>query len=421
MASGAAGSASLSSLGGSVPSSARGPQAPLRLRLLERSLSGVGLEELERTTVALSPETPRAWFESESGILELALLRTCQRVVVLALVRDEATVRRLDEHLEEAGPWTAHSGEAAVRRLYYIASGLDSRARGEREIRDQVRSTASGVLSRHARPVLRNLLHGAAGAAESLPEEGRPSVADLAVRWVADRLGPTRQRVLVIGGGVVGRRVAEGLSPRHTVVVVYRSRPPSTEWAERCGVQLRDSARLPELLSEVAAVVAAAKTTGRLLAVADVPTDGRTRYFVDLGVPRNLDPRLREVPGAVLVDLEGLPPDAVEKGRLASLRRRVIEASEAAVASFGRSAAAPAVAEVWRRAERIREAEWEGALQRAGDVSPQARFAFETLSKRLVRQLLAGPARELRERGDRGAGRRSRRATRPAPVRSAGS
>ena len=366
----------------------------LRLVLLERNLGRLGIGELERTASVLTPDELRSWFAADPAILEAGVLRTCQRVVLLALLREPSGASGLEDRAREVGVWTVANDAEAVRRLFRIAAGLDSRAPGEREIRDQVRRTASLVLSRHSRPVLRTLLREAARAPEELRIEGLPSVADLAVRWLRERLD-ARSPVLVIGAGTVGRRVAEGLAATHSVRLLFRTRPPDAAWARRHAIELRPSADLAHLLPGATAVVAAAKTTGRLLDARDLPAapPAGTRYFVDLGLPRNIDPDVGALPGTVLVDLGGLPVEPVPPARLAALRARIDALAEDGVAALARAEAERAAAGLWRRAEAIREREWEGALRHAGPLSPEARFAFEKFSERLVRLLLTGPVR----------------------------
>jgi glutamyl-tRNA reductase len=387
--------------GEAVTAGSPGPRDPLDrpvLLLLERRLSRVGLPALEASVQSLAGARVRSWFQEDPSIGELVALPTCQRFVLLALLRSEEAVPQFLARLEPFGPWERRQGPAAARQLFRLTSGLESIALGEREIREQVRHAAASTLSRWPRPILRRLLARAVEAAERFgPSEG-PSVADLAADWLGARLPAAGARVLVIGAGTVGRRVAEALVGRAGLAMTYRRRPPPLAWRERFGVRTVPFTDLVSEVPSVDAVVAAAKTTGRVLLAAQLPSGRRSgpRWFVDLGVPRNIDPELRGRPGVDLVDLEGL--GSVPRATVLALES--LEPLDSAAESAYREVQA-AECEAWvaalhRYAEVIRREEWGRALRFSGPIPASASRAFERLSGRLVRRLLSGATREMR-------------------------
>ena len=377
-----------------------GPTAIERLTflLLERRLARVGLSGLEATLSRVGPETVLGPFESDPAIRELVVVRTCQRVLVMAVTQNRAATTRLIKAWGPSGPWEERRDADAIRELFQIAAGLDSPAQGEREIRDQLRAAASHVASRHARPILRTLLDRSTQAAASADGPNAASVADLAVDWLRPRLTGGRSGVLVVGAGKVGRRVAERLAKAAQVTLVYRNRSPDAEWSRRLCVRAMPSEAVSLVLPQVDAVVTAAKSTGLILAVRDLPSDPGVgpRWFVDLGLPRNIEPEVASRPGAELVDLGGLPRGALPAPRLEELRRAVETAASEATQEFCRAAAEPWIAELHRWAEGIRRNELARAAGHAGELSEEARVAVERLSERLVRRLLAGATEELR-------------------------
>jgi glutamyl-tRNA reductase len=379
-------------------SASRGPGRPelRRLRLLsfERNLSQVGVAELERSLGDIAPERLRAWFDGDRTMRELAVLRTCQRVLLLAVTSGSESIVPPGE-----GGWAVRSECEAIRYLFRISAGLDSRAPGEREVREQVRASASGVLSRHPRPILRPLLVAAANAAASTDPDGAGSVADLASDWLAPRLRDPRARVLVIGAGTVGRRAAERLAHSAEVTILYRQHAPDPAWLARARVRAGPVESLLDELARSDAVIAAAKTTGRVLRLSDLPQEpgAGPRWFIDLGLPRNIDPEIGIRPGVQLLDLEGLPRGRIEPGRLAHVSQMVEARAEDAARDFQLAAVEPWISELRGWAEDLRREEFERAREFAGDVPEAARVAFERFSERLVRRLLAGPTRELRE------------------------
>lgn len=383
------------------PERSTGPGSPIeRLRLVsfERNLWEVGIAELEETVGEITLERIRSWFGLDACVLEAALLRTCQRVVLVGVFSRAEGPELWTRRLSSIGSWTVRADGEAIRHLCEISAGLESRAPGEREIREQVRSAARNVLSRSPRRILANLLERAARAPEGLPAVPSSSVADLAADWLRPRLADRRAEVVVIGAGTVGRRAAERLSDTADVTVLYRSRPPDPAWTSRWGIRARPTEEMREALARSDAVIAAAKSSGRVLGAADLPTSSRggPRWFVDLGLPRNVDPAIGLRPGTQLVDLAGLPPGRLANERLAPLRREVNAAAEAATREFVAASVEPWISELRGWAESIRAEEWARASEFAGSVPGPALLAFERFSERLVRRLLAGPTQEMR-------------------------
>ena len=376
----------------------RPPVERFRLFSFERRLADVGVSELERTVAGTGLETLEDWFAKDPSLREIGLLRTCQRVVVLALTDGLGGERRLGERLGSMGEWAQRSDSVAVRHLFRVSAGLDSRAPGEREIRDQVRVASGGVRSRHPQPILRGLLLRASEAAAALGDRVSGSVADLAVDWLLPRLSKPGVGVLVIGAGTVGRRAAERLAGHAHVTILYRHRPPDARWTARWNVDARPSEEMIEVVRGVEAVVAAAKTTGRVLEAWDLPSPSSPgpRWFVDLGLPRNIDPEIGRRPGCEMVDLDGLPSGRLPPELRSELERVIESAADDAARELEGAAVEPWVSELRRWAEAIRREEWERATAYAGTVPDSARLAYERLSERLVRRLLSGPTRELR-------------------------
>jgi glutamyl-tRNA reductase len=115
---------------------------------------------------------------------------------------------------------------------------------------------------------------------------------------------------------------------------------------------------------------------------------------VDLGMPRNLDPKLGGRGDVTIVDLDRLRPLArsdPELERAAELAAR--RASE----DWAREALEPWTDAVRRRAERIRREEWAGALAHLPEGLTEAqRRVLERMTRRLVNRLWVAPTTRLR-------------------------
>ena len=365
----------------------------------ECSLDTSPLDALERQARAISPEWVRDSFECVDGTEEVTLLTTCHRVELVLLLRGGEDGLRWHEALP--GPrdlWRVREGGDVVRHLFRVAAGRESLARGEGEVRHQVRLAGSRVISRHPRPVLRELLARASDAAEALasPSAVSPSIAAVAASRLLALVRRHEPTVLVIGSGTVGRQVVEGLGKNARVTVLFHRNPPDPAWLKESGARAAPMDRLKESLAQADAAVTAAKFGDRGLRAVDLPRDHPLLLF-DLGMPRNIDPDVRELSNVQLVDLEtlhatrepSLPPYGADE-RLDELADRCTE-------RLARLLMEPWIGALRRSAEELRRGEFAAARPFLGRLEPAQEIAVERLTQRLVARLLQLPTERIRD------------------------
>lgn len=392
--------------GGPDPAaSTRGPAScaeafatPYSLFGLEFSLDTASLDALESVVRTVSRARVADWFRRFSGTGEVALLSTCHRVELVLLTRFPEEVDRWQEVLPGArSSWTTREGREVVHHLFRVAAGRESLAIGEAEVRQQVRAAGFSVETRHPRPVLRELFAYAADAAEkvcpSVPVSR--SIAAVAAARLLVLVGRPRPHVVVVGSGTVGRQVTESLSSSARVTIVFHQRRPPEALLRATGARAVSLDHLAEEIATSDAVVTAAKFGNHGLHASDLPRD-RPLVLVDLGVPRNIDPGVRELPNARLVDLEelhaltgGFPPPDDGDARVEALAHRFSDRLE-------RQLLEPWVDAFRRAAEEVRRAELAKARSFLGPLDPSQEAAVERLTQRLVVRLLLEPTERIR-------------------------
>jgi glutamyl-tRNA reductase len=377
------------------------PPRPLQVVAFERSLATGSLERLERSSEEWSDDRARAAFDLDPDLREVAVLKTCHRLEVYAVVGAPTATARLESLLPRPRVgWRRRDGNEAVRHLFHVAAGLESLAVGEREVRAQVRRAGRRTISRLPTGGLRTLFDGAVDAAESLgsPCAEESSIAKIAAARILEEAGPPFPRIVVAGSGVVGRQVTEALATSARVTLLFRSQPPEEEFLRATGARAAPLTRLAEEIAVSDGLVTALKSAGRLVGRAELARrdPNRPLVVVDLGLPRNVDPAVAEDPAVRLIDLERLRGSSGHPGtEVAS--ESLDTAAEGAYAGFRRASLEPFVAELWREAERLRVAEVERAAPYLASLAPPERAAVEKLTERLVRRLLATPTERLRQ------------------------
>ena len=128
----------------------------------------------------------------------------------------------------------------------------------------------------------------------------------------------------------------------------------------------------------------------------------RPIFFVDIAVPRDLDPRINDIDGCYLYDIDDL--ERVVKESVAGRREEAVRAEEIVGEETEKFRAwqasldvVPAIASLRALAEEIRAGELERARGVLGSLSEQERRAVEALTSQIVNKLLHLPTVRMKE------------------------
>lgn len=304
------------------------------------------------------------------GLAEALVVATCHRFECYLWSADEVAAREAvrqacgavasDLAGDGANGWVVRRNAAAAIHSCRVTAGLDSLVVGEAEIAGQVRRAAAwardaGMLG----PALERMLAGAYRASGRVRSEthlarGVTSAASAGVVLAAATIGDVSSRhVLVIGAGQAARTALGRLARLgvRRVSVASRSRRHATDAAAIVGGDVLTPDQIVSVLPDVDVVIAATTAPGYLITAAggawvsgaDVE---RRRVFVDLSVPRVIDPAVASLRHVTLVSVDDLG-DLAEQ----SVRRRAREiprAEEIARAEGASAYARLAGRSVWR-------------------------------------------------------------------------
>ncbi len=332
-------------------------------------------------------------------VLEAAAISTCNRTELYLVATDpvEAESAALGILARQAetrptellGHLYSMRSSAAARHLFRVTAGLDSMILGEAEIQGQIKRAYELALVESATgPILNRLFRGALAAGGRARSETGISEKGLSISSVAVELGQrvlgdlSQRRVLVIGAGDTAELVARALVARGvaTVFIANRRYDRAIGLAQRFGGQAVRFDELPEQLQNADIVVSATNSPHHIverdeLAKVMELREGRPLLLVDIAVPRDVDPRCRDLTGVSLHDVDDVQ-QIVERnvsGREAEAGRVEI-ILEAELGRFERWLASlevtPTVASLRARSEEIvtrvlaeNESRWEGMTE----------------------------------------------------------
>ena len=375
-----------------------------------------------RERVAVEPAIAGQIAASLAAGGEAVVLSTCNRTeIYLAAEGDadldaRATASLLalaGERGDEVAPVLYRlADESAALHLFRVAAGLDSLVPGEGEILGQVRAafdagTTGPLLDR----VFRQALHaGRRARVETAIGESPasvPAAAAALAQQVFDQLHG-RSAVLV-GAGKMSELTARNLVSRgaRILAVANRTRAHGEELAERLASRVVGLDELAAQLRDADIVVASTSATGFVLRASELEQElrrrrGRPLLFIDLAVPRDVDPAVARFDGCFVYDIDDL--EAVVEASLvvrhaeAARAERVVAAEAARFQDWQASlSVVPAIASLRARAEEIRAAELAKAEGRLGRLSESDRRVVESVTAQIVNKLLHLPTVRLKQ------------------------
>jgi len=285
-----------------------------------------------RERLALGAEA-QASFHAEMaalpGMRETALLATCNRVEFYGVAAEPGGAARLQsafcsrQNFDEEAFGRIRlslSGREALQHLLEVAAGLDSQMVGENEIFGQVKEAYAAAQERRTTgPVLNRIFQKAFQAAKHVRTNtgiamGQVSVASVAVDLAVDVFGDLAQaRVLLIGAGEIGEKTARAFQSRGapSLAVSSRTLERASALASSLGAAAIPFEEAAGQLASFDIVVCATAAPQAVVPVAAAAAAIRKRparplLFVDMGMPRDVEPAVGRLQNVFLFNLDDL-------------------------------------------------------------------------------------------------------------------
>ena len=365
---------------------------------------------------------------------EAVLLSTCNRVELYTATGTEAAgpdrdalVQFLAEyhHLSRtdvADELTERTDEEAVRHLFTVAASLDSMVVGEPQIVAQIKQAyelaqqASGTGPLTHAAFQRALYVAKRVQTETDLTRGRVSIPSVAVSDFARRVFDTfsSKVVVVLGAGEMAQETVTYLRAAGAtdIRLCGRSLDRTTALAGTFGGVAVPWEELPDALTAADILVTATGATEPVVTKAlwksvEPARGGRTLFALDLAVPRDIDPRLKQSPGVYLFDIEDLKQACDENRRTRErewprAERIIAEETDKFLQELYHRATGPTIQRLQSQAASIRDEELRRLLSRLPDLDEDARREVERTLHRLVNKILHPPLQSLREEAAKG-------------------
>jgi glutamyl-tRNA reductase len=365
---------------------------------------------------------------------EAVILSTCNRVEVygVAEVPGEARAVALRQLCQYRGADPAsldaclytHLEDDAVRHVFRVAASLDSMVVGEPQILGQVKDAfALAQACETVGPLLHSLFTQAFAVAKRVRTEteiGRHAVSvsfaavELAKK-IFDGLGG--RAVLLVGAGEMGELAARHLVEQGAfpIYVVNRTWTRARELARSLSGTALPFTDLETALATVDIAITSTGSPEPLVGRETVARimhgrRGRPLFFIDIAVPRDVEPAVGELEDVYCYDIDDLKQvvgaNLRERAREAARAETLVEREVAKFrARLGDLEVVPTIVSLRERLDSIRVHEVRKTLARLPEASPETREAIEALSAAIVNKILHAPISKLRESSRAGRGR----------------
>jgi glutamyl-tRNA reductase len=356
------------------------------------------------------------------GVDEGLILCTCNRVEVLAQTKNGSSDLRsfLQTYFEMKVPELAphlyeYHERDAIRHVFRVTSSLDSMVVGEPQILGQVKeayATARAVGAVHSQ--LDQLLTRAFAVAKRVRTEtavgsSSVSVASVAVELAKKIFGSLNgKQVYLVGAGKMSELAARHLMAHGaaSIFVANRTYDRAAALAEKFGGQAIHFEELYETADRADIVIT---STGSPRAIFRREhgelflsrRKNRPMFFIDIAVPRDVDPQMNKLDGIFVYDIDDLQQAVASN---TSDRRKEAERAESIIdneidrfqARLQTRDVVPTIVSLQDHLETIRQAEIDRVRGRLGKLYPEQELAIETLTRGIVSKIMHTPISTLK-------------------------
>ena len=396
----------------------------MKLALAGVSHHTASIELRERVAIDLDSAATlaRELAHGDAAAHEAVVLSTCNRTELylasddgerLVELADGALLALAGSDADALAPVAYRlADESAALHLFRVAAGLDSLVPGEGEILGQVRDAfEAGAPGPLLDRTFRMALHAGRRARIETAIGESPASVPSAAAALAQQVfeGLDGRRVVLVGAGRTSELTARNLRSRGATIatVVNRTVDRAERLASSLGAGAASLGELATALADADIVVSSTSAPGFVLTADELAPAlrarrGRPVLFVDLAVPRDIDPSLASIDGCFVYDVDDL--EAVVSASLQGRRAEAVRAERIVAAEAERFrawqaslAVVPAIASLRALEEEIRASELARVEARLGRLPESDRAVVDTVTAQIVNKLLHLPTVRMKE------------------------
>lgn len=388
--------------------------------------------ELRECIALTSEETvdTLAGFRSHPDVNESIVFSTCNRVEILMAAQNSenavqtaktllAQSKRIPvEQFEDA--LYIHHDEDAIRHIFRVTSSLDSMMVGEPQILGQIKDAyLVATRQKTSGPLLNRLLHRAFSVAKRIRTETGIGDRAVSISYAAIELGRKifgslkEKKVLLIGAGEMAELAVEHLMGQQVeeIIVANRTFERGLALARRFNGRAIHFDECIAQLKFVDVIISSTGAAGHVISRDQVKRSLRSRrnrplFFIDIAVPRDIDPRVNRLSNTYVYDIDDLQTIVEEnikdRGQEAAKGERLVEEATVKFQQWHETLkVVPTIVALREKVETIIDGEIKHTLSSLNGLSSEERQALERMKAALVKKVLHHPTIFLKKSGCR--------------------
>ena len=378
-------------------------------------------------------ETDRAltMLRDNPAIAESVLFSTCNRIELLRAVDErEAAVAIAKQFIAEfkkvplarfENSLYQYVGDEAVRHTLQVAASLDSMVVGEPQILGQMKEAyRKATVEKTSGVILNKLLHRTFFVAKKVRTETGIGDHAVSISYAAIELGKKifgdleGKRVMLVGAGEMAELAVEHLIRNRagTITVANRTFARGVELANRFRGKAIKFEEIIDCINDVDIVISSTGASEYVLRKKQVKAAMKSRrnrslFFIDIAVPRDIDPDINRINNAYVYDIDDLKEivdeNIEDRNREAVKAQRIIDE---AVIGFRKWVdtleVVPTIVSLRGKVETMAKQELEKTLGSLSHLSETDKRAIERMTGALVKKILHEPTDFLKKDGCRG-------------------
>jgi glutamyl-tRNA reductase len=359
---------------------------------------------------------------NSEGVSGAMILSTCNRVEILAEAPDDRLIReflcsyhRVSAEAVSNYLYTFRNNDC-IRHVFRVASSLDSMIVGEPQILGQIKNayhTAmdAGTVGMHIGPMMnRAFVVAKKVRTETAIAESAVSISYAAVELARKIFGDlSGKSVMIIGASKMGELAAKHLKRNGVsgVLVTNRTFERAVEMAK-----VFEGAAIPfeQLDDHIDRADIVISSTGAPHFVITKPQaeriirrrKNRPVFFIDIAVPRDIDPAVNDIDNLFLYDIDDLQQVVDEnlKDRMSeAVRAETIVDTEvqAFCARLQSREIVPTIIGLQDAMEKVRRDEIERYRKDLGSLTDGQHAALQRITQSMIKKILHSPIAELKD------------------------
>ena len=363
-------------------------------------------------------------------IKESLLLSTCNRFELLL------TTEKADDAKESAIGFLSrlsgiprqeleptlyvYENREAIRHIFRVGASLNSMVVGEPQILGQVKDAyRTAVEHKSSSVILNRLMHKSFSLAKKIRTETGVADSPISISFAAVELAKKifgdlkGKKALLIGAGEMAELAATYLLSNriNRLLVANRTFTKAVDLADQFRGTALSFDEIPQQLQEVDIVITSTASSEPVISERQVkdtmrPRKNRPLFFIDIAVPRDVEPHVNRIENVFLYDiddLKGIVDSNIDKRKKEAVKaQRMVDEEVIKFTQWLKTLkVVPTIVALQDKCEKIRRIELKKTLASLDGLSDSQKKDVENLTLSITKKILTNPILFLKRKQER--------------------